>query len=145
MNKNREIVVVEDNPDDELMILDAFEENHVTNPIVVLRDGEEALDYFFARGRYSGRELHGSPLAILLDLNMPKVNGIEVLRELRAHERTKTFVVIILTTSTEQEDLVQSYELGANSFVRKPVDFDEFNKKIKSLGYYWELVNIAPD
>ena len=145
MPNSREIIVVEDNPDDELMILDAFEENHVHNPVVVLRDGEEALDYFFARGQYSGREVGRSPLAILLDLNMPKVNGIEVLRELRADPRTRNFVVIILTTSCEQEDIVQSYELGANSFVRKPVDFDEFNKKIKSLGYYWELVNITPD
>lgn len=138
------ILLVEDNPDDEALTLRALRKNNVSNPIAVVRDGEEALDYLYARNRHAGRSPHELPLFILLDLKLPKVDGLEVLRQIRAHEDTRHTPVIILTTSDEDYDLVQSYRLGANSFVRKPVDFSDFMESVKQISIYWLMVNEPP-
>ena len=143
MHKN--ILLVEDNPDDEVLTLHALKRNGIGNAVVVARDGAEALDYLFARGEHAGRDVNETPAVILLDLNMPKVGGLEVLRQLRADPRTRRTPVVILTTSREEQDLVNSYELGANSYVRKPVDFEQFSDAVRSLGMYWLLLNeLAP-
>lgn len=143
MHKN--ILLVEDNPDDEVLTLHALKMNGIGNAVVVARDGAEALDYLFARGEHAGRDVNETPAVILLDLNMPKVGGLEVLRQLRADPRTRRTPVVILTTSREEQDLVNSYELGANSYVRKPVDFEQFSDAVRSLGMYWLLLNeLAP-
>lgn len=143
MHKN--ILLVEDNPDDEVLTLHALKMNGIGNAVVVARDGAEALDYLFARGEHAGRDVNETPAVILLDLNMPKVGGLEVLRQLRADPRTRRTPVVILTTSREEQDLVNSYELGANSYVRKPVDFEQFTDAVRSLGMYWLLLNeLAP-
>ncbi len=139
------ILLVEDNPDDEVLTLHALKTNGIGNAVVVARDGAEALDYLFARGEHAGRDVNETPAVILLDLNMPKVGGLEVLRQLRADPRTRRTPVVILTTSREEQDLVNSYELGANSYVRKPVDFEQFSDAVRSLGMYWLLLNeLAP-
>ena len=139
------ILLVEDNPDDEVLTLHALKMNGIGNAVVVARDGAEALDYLFARGEHAGRDVNETPAVILLDLNMPKVGGLEVLRQLRADPRTRRTPVVILTTSREEQDLVNSYELGANSYVRKPVDFEQFSDAVRSLGMYWLLLNeLAP-
>jgi len=138
--KPRIILLVEDNPDDVLLIRRAFATHKVVNEMVVARDGVEALDYFFG----PGAEQRQLPQVILLDLKLPKVDGHEVLRRLRAEERTRLLPVVILTTSDEQSDMIRGYENGANSYVRKPVDFEEFLGAVKTLGIYWLMLNEPP-
>jgi two-component system response regulator len=135
------ILLVEDNPDDEELTLRALKKNNITNKVVVARDGVEALDYLFGAGAHAGRDLHMMPQVVLLDLKLPKVDGFEVLRRLRADERTKLLPVVILTTSNEEKDRLNGYGLGANSFVRKPVEFDQFIEAVRQLGMYWLLLN----
>lgn len=138
---NKPILLVEDNRDDETLTLRAFKKNNILNEVVVARDGQEALDYLFGTGRYAGRDTSVLPQIVLLDLNLPLVGGMEVLRRIRAHEQTKLLAVVVLTSSKEEEDIVRSYALGANSFVRKPVEFDEFTQAVKTLGLYWLLLH----
>lgn len=138
------ILLVEDNPDDEVLTLDALDMNKVGNRVVVARDGVEALDYVFGEGKYAGRNVEDLPTVVLLDLNLPKIDGLEVLRRIRADKRTNLLPVVILTTSNEDVDRVQGYALGANSYVRKPVDFDEFVRAAGYLGLYWLLLNETP-
>ena len=136
------ILLVEDNPMDEELTLRALARSHVLNPVVVVRDGVEALDYLFARGAHAEAAV---PHLVLLDLKLPKVDGLEVLRALRADERTRLVPVVVLTSSSEDRDLISSYSLGANSFVQKPVDFGEFVEAVRQLGLYWLILNrIAP-
>lgn len=136
------ILLVEDNPDDEALTLRAFRKNNIKNEIVVARDGVEALDYLFATGEHAGRE-EGAPQVILLDLKLPRIDGLEVLRRVRSDDRTKLIPVVILTSSKEEQDLVDGYSLGCNSYVRKPVNFDEFMEAARQLGMYWLLLNEA--
>jgi two-component system response regulator len=138
------ILLVEDNADDEVLTLRAFAKNNIKNQVVVARDGAEALDYLFAQGDYQGRDVATLPQLVLLDLKLPKVDGLEVLRRIRADERTELLPVVILTSSREEQDLVQGYRLGANSYVRKPVNFDDFLEAARQLGLYWLLLNEAP-
>ncbi len=135
------ILLVEDNPDDEALALRALKKNNIGNEIVVAHDGVEALDYLFGTGTYGGAENRVLPNLILLDLNLPRVDGLEVLRRMRADERTRLLNVVILTTSYEEIDRVSSYDLGANSYVRKPVDFEQFVEAVKQLGLYWLVLN----
>jgi two-component system response regulator len=135
------ILLVEDNPDDELLTLRAFKKTNIANEIVVARDGVEALDYLFGAGAHAGRDVNSQPQVVLLDLNLPRIGGLEVLRRIRADERTKLLSVVVLTSSKEDEDVVRSYSLGANGFVRKPVEFDEFSQAVRALGLYWLLLN----
>ena len=138
------ILLVEDNADDEALTMRALRKNNITNKIVVARDGVEALDYLFARGKYAGRDISAQPAVILLDLKLPKLDGFEVLRELRADFRTKLLPVVILTSSKEQQDIASGYNLGANSYVRKPVDFQQFVEAVRQLGLYWLVLNEEP-
>jgi CheY-like chemotaxis protein len=135
------ILLVEDNPDDALLTLRAFKKSNITNTIVVARDGAEALDYLFARGDYSDRDSEELPRVVLLDLKMPKVGGFEVLRQIRADQRTQLLPVVILTSSGENCDLDESYRLGANSYICKPVDFEQFLEAARQLGSYWLTLN----
>ncbi len=135
------ILLVEDNPDDEALTLRALKKNNIKNEVVVAKDGAEALDYLFGTGVYTGRDLNLMPQVILLDLKLPKVDGFEVLRRLRAADQTKFLPVVILTTSNEDQDRIKGYGLGANSFVRKPVEFDKFIEAIGQLGLYWLILN----
>jgi two-component system response regulator len=139
--KEKYLLLVEDNPDDEELTLVALKENHIGNPVVVVRDGAEALDYFFGSAQNSAPDVEELPVVVLLDLKLPKVNGLEVLRRLRENDRTKYLPVVILTSSKEEEDRLQSYALGANSYVRKPVDFGQFIEAVKQLGLYWLVWN----
>ena len=141
--KPARILLVEDNPDDVELTLRAFKKSNVTNEVVVARDGVEALDYLFVQGPHATAD-PGLPQVVLLDLNLPRIGGLEVLRRLRAHERTRLLPVVILTSSTEEQDLVHGYGLGANSYVRKPVDFAAFIEAARQLGLYWLLLNQAP-
>ncbi|MBC6905947.1 response regulator [Saccharophagus sp. K07] len=141
---SKTILLVEDNPDDELLTLDALKANHVGNAVIVARNGVEALDYMFGTGKFSGRDVTDQPAVVLLDLKLPKIDGLEVLHLIRADERTKFQPVVILTSSNEDEDRIRGYKLGANSYVRKPVDFDEFLKAAGQLGLYWLLLNQPP-
>jgi two-component system response regulator len=138
------VLLVEDNPDDEALTLRAFHKSNLTNEIVVARDGVEALDYLFGVGMYAGRDPSDVPQLILLDLKLPKVDGLEVLERIRASEKTKMLPVVILTSSKEQEDLMTSYSLGANSYIRKPVDFNQFIQAVQQLGLYWLVLNQYP-
>lgn len=138
------ILLVEDNADDEALTLRAFAKNNIKNQVVVARDGAEALDYLFAQGNHQGRDVASLPQLVLLDLKLPKVDGLEVLRRIRADARTELLPVVILTSSREEQDLVQGYRLGANSYVRKPVNFDDFLEAARQLGLYWLLLNEAP-
>src|ERR1700737_3520778 len=142
--EERVILLVEDNPDDEALTLRALKKNNITNKIVVARDGVEALDYLFGTGMYAGRDTGSQPELILLDLKLPKVDGFEVLTKLRANERTKLLPVVILTSSKEQNDVLNGYGLGANSYVRKPVDFQAFVDAVLQLGLYWLVLNERP-
>lgn len=144
MTRRNLILLVEDNQDDIDLTLRAFEKSNVANEVVVARDGEEALDYLFATGAYAGRDPEATPEVVLLDLKLPKVDGLEVLRRLRADERTRRLPVVMLTSSVEDRDLVDSYDLGANSFVRKPVDFARFLEAARHLGLYWLVLNEPP-
>ena len=138
------ILLVEDNPDDELLALRALRKNNVTNEVVVARDGVEALDYLFASGPHAGRDTSTMPQLILLDLKLPRVNGLEVLKRLRSDERTRLLPVVILTSSRERSDMLDGYGLGANSYVRKPVNFEQFVKAVEQLKLYWLGLNEAP-
>ncbi len=138
------ILLVEDNPDDVALTLRAFGKNNIANRIVVAADGVEALDYLFGTGRHAGRDMAEMPTMVLLDLKLPKIDGLEVLRRLRADERTKLLPVVVLTSSKEEQDLVNSYALGANSYVRKPVDFNQFMEAARHMGLYWLVLNEAP-
>lgn len=140
--KNKVILLVEDNPDDEALTLRAFKKNNITNEVLVARDGAEALDYLLGTGG-SGHNII-EPQVVLLDLKLPKVDGLEVLRRIRAEERTRLLPVVILTSSKEDRDVIESYRLGCNSYVRKPVSFDEFLEAARSLGLYWLLLNQSP-
>jgi two-component system response regulator len=143
MNR-RKILLVEDNPDDETLILMSLKKGSVANEVVVVRDGQEALDYLFAAGRHAGRDRDDLPTVVLLDLKLPKLDGLEVLRRVREDRRTKTLPVVILTSSDEQRDRLKSYDLGVNSYVCKPLDFNEFTDAVKALGLYWLLLNMPP-
>lgn len=135
------ILLVEDNPDDELLMLRALKKNRIENRVVIARDGVEALNYLFSTGEHERNNSAASLQLILLDLKLPKINGLEVLKRLRADQRTKYIPVVVLTSSTEERDMISSYDLGANSFVRKPVDFNEFVEAANQLGMYWLLIN----
>ncbi len=141
MSNERIILLVEDNPMDEELTLRALKRSNVLNPVVVARDGAQALDYLFARGSHAGRDPAAMPQVILLDLKLPKIDGLEVLKALRANEFTKLLPVVILTSSVEEQDLIRSYSLGANSYVRKPVDFAQFVEAVRQLGLYWLVMN----
>jgi len=141
MNK-KYILLVEDNPDDQTLTVRALKKANILNEIVVANNGEEALDYLFGTGAYAGRDLSIMPEVILLDLRMPKIDGLEVLKRVRANERTKFLPVVILTSSLEERDLVESYKLGANSYIQKPVDFVEFAESVRTLGVYWLALNV---
>ena len=138
------ILLVEDNPDDEALTLRAFRKNNVTNEVVVARDGVEALDYLFGTGAWATRDATVLPQIVILDLKLPKIDGLEVLRRLRAAPQTKLLPVVILTSSNEERDRLEGYGLGANSYVRKPVDFAEFVDAVRQLGLYWLLLNERP-
>jgi CheY-like chemotaxis protein len=138
-----EILLVEDDPEDLELTMRALSDEHVCNRIQVARDGEEALDFLFCRGAHSERDPNNHPKLILLDLKLPKVDGLEVLEQIKRDPRTRAVPVVILTSSRQEQDLVQGYQLGANSYIQKPVDFDQFQATIKQLGYYWLLVNQA--
>jgi CheY-like chemotaxis protein len=138
------ILLVEDNPDDEALTLRALKKNNIQNQVVVARDGAEALEYFFATGAYAGRDMSVMPTVTLLDLKLPKIDGLEVLRRLRADERTRNLPVVILTSSKEEQDLLNGYKLGANSYIRKPVDFIQFTESVRQLGLYWLVWNEPP-
>ena len=137
------ILLVEDNADDELLMLRALKKNHILNRIVVARDGVEALDYLFSTGEYAGKDAEPLPQLILLDLKLPKLNGFEVLKRVRADQRTKYIPVVVLTSSTEEQDIISSYDFGANGFVQKPMDFNKFVEVAHQLGVYWLGVNRA--
>ena len=138
------ILLVEDNARDEALTLRAIEKSHIANKVVVARDGVEALDYLFATGKYADRDATMLPQLVMLDLKLPKMDGMEVLRRLRSDERTKLLPIVVFTSSSEQEDMIKSYGLGANSYVRKPVDFERFMEATRQLGMYWLVLNEAP-
>lgn len=138
------ILLVEDNPDDEALTLRAIKKRSIANEVVVVRDGVEALEYLFAEGAYAGRHSSTDPAVVLLDLKLPKIDGIEVLRRLRKHDRTRLLPVVVLTSSSEEQDIFTSYSMGANSYIRKPVDFDKFVEAAGFLGMYWLLLNESP-
>ena len=141
---DKSILLVEDNPDDEALTLRALMKNNILNEVTVVRDGAEALDYLFCQGAYAGRDASRHPAVTLLDLKLPKVEGLEVLKRLRADERTRLLPVVILTSSKEEQDLVNGYRFGANSYIRKPVDFVKFMEAVRQLGLYWLVLNEPP-
>lgn len=138
------ILLVEDNPDDEALAIRALKRHHIGNEIVVAHDGVEALDYLFGTGIYCGRDTSNKPSVVLLDLKLPRIDGLEVLRRLREDARTRFLPVVVLTTSSEEGDVLDSYSLGCNSYIRKPVDFIQFSEAIRQLGMYWLLMNEPP-
>jgi two-component system response regulator len=144
MSVERTILLVEDNPDDEELTLRALRKNNMANPIIVARDGVEALDYLHGTGAHQGRDTSFQPQVVLLDLQLPRIDGLEVLRRIRAHEATRHLPTVILTSSKQDEDLMRSYSLGANAYVRKPVDFGEFLEAVKYLGLFWLVLNEPP-
>ena len=144
MTRERPILLVEDNPDDEEFTLRALQRAKVTNPVVVVRDGSEAVDFLFGLGAHAGRDAGEVPSVVLLDLKLPKMSGIDVLRRMRADARTRLVPVVVLTSSSQDEDILRSYESGANSYVRKPVEFAHFATAVAQLGVYWTLTNESP-
>ncbi|MCB1954383.1 MAG: response regulator [Rhodocyclaceae bacterium] len=144
MMNSQTILLVEDNPDDEVLTVEALTFGGITNDIVVVHDGIECLEYLFGEGEYAGRDTSELPAVVLLDLNMPRLGGLELLTRLRADPRTQRLPVVILTTSKDESDMVASYDRGANSFVRKPVDFEAFTEAARNLGMYWLLLNQRP-
>jgi two-component system response regulator len=142
--EERKILLVEDNADDEALTIRALKRNNIVNAIDVVRDGAEALDYMHCRGAWSDRDPQMVPQVVLLDLKLPKVSGLEVLEAIREDEKLRFLPVVILTSSTEEQDIVKSYGLGANSYIRKPVDFDQFSEAVRTLGLYWLVLNESP-
>ena len=142
--KHGTILLVEDNPDDQKLTLRALKKNNIANEVVIAEDGAEAIEYLFGTGRFAGRDVRARPALVLLDLKLPKVDGLSVLEQIRADERTRTAPVVVLTSSAEEQDLVKSYELGVNSYVRKPVDFGQFVEAARQLGLYWLILNEQP-
>ena len=142
--KNKTILLVEDNPDDEALTLRALRKNNILNDVAVTRDGQEALDYLFREGAFAARAPDDTPAVVLLDLKLPKIDGLEVLQRLRADERTHMQPVVILTSSKEEQDIVNGYRLGANSYIRKPVDFTQFMEAVRQVGLYWLMMNEPP-
>ena len=142
--RSKDILLVEDNPSDVKLTKRALEQNQITNELIVAEDGQEALDYLFATGRYAGREIRDLPAVVLLDLKLPKIEGLEVLQRIRANELTRLMPVVILTSSDQEQDMIASYKLGANSYIRKPVDFKQFTEAVRTLGMYWLLLNEPP-
>jgi two-component system, response regulator len=138
------ILLVEDNPDDVALTLRAFKKSNISNKVISAKDGVEALDYLRGTGLYAGRDVRDLPVVIMLDLNLPKIDGMEVLRRIRQDELTRLIPVVILTSSAEQEDVIEGYKLGANSYIRKPVDFEQFVEAVRLLGLYWTLWNETP-
>ena len=138
------ILLIEDNPDDEALTLRALKRNNILENVVVVRDGAEALDYLFASGRYAERDLAALPDVVLLDLKLPKVDGLEVLQRIRGDERTRRVPIVILTSSNEERDIINGYDSGANSYIRKPVDFNQFMEAVRQLGMYWLVMNVPP-
>lgn len=142
--KSKIILLVEDNPDDVKLTLRALKKSNIMNEVIVAGDGVEALDYLYGDGKFAGRDTEVMPQVILLDLKMPRMDGLELLHRIRADERTKLLPVVILTTSSEDRDRIESYKFGANSYIRKPVDFNQFVEAVQSLGLYWLVLNQAP-
>jgi len=138
------ILLVEDNLDDVDLTIRALERNKIKNEVIVAHDGVEALDYLFGTGKYAGRDVSNTPQVILLDLKLPRIDGLEVLKRIREDERTKLLPVVIMTSSNEEQDIVGGYSLGANSYIRKPVDFNSFTEAVRQLGLYWLLLNESP-
>lgn len=139
-----DILLVEDNPLDVELTLHAFKKNNITNALHVVRDGEEALDFLFCTGPYAARSIHRPPKVVLLDLKLPKIDGLEVLRTIKGDDRTRSVPVVVLTSSRQERDVVESYALGVNSYIVKPVDFAQFNDAVRQLGFYWLLLNQPP-
>jgi len=139
-----EILLVEDNPNDVELTMRAFKKNNLTNRVHVVRDGAEALEYVFCNGTYANRKVENAPKVILLDLKLPKVDGLEVLRRIKSDQHTRTIPVVVLTSSREERDIVESYRLGVNSYIVKPVDFEQFIESVRQLGLYWVLLNQPP-
>jgi two-component system response regulator len=144
MGTSAMILLVEDNPDDELLTLRALKKNSIANEVVVARDGEAAVDFLFATGAHVGRDTSEQPQIMLLDLNLPKMSGLDVLRQVRANVHTRHLPVVVLTSSKEDEDIINSYSLGANAYVRKPVDFVQFTEAVRTLGLFWLVLNERP-
>ena len=142
--RNKKILLVEDNPSDVKLTIRALEHNQITNELIVAEDGQEALDYLFATGQYAGRDVQNLPAVVLLDLKLPKREGLDVLKRIRANEITRLMPVVILTSSDQEADMISSYNLGANSYIRKPVDFKQFTEAVRTLGMYWLLLNEPP-
>lgn len=144
MSADRIILLVEDNPDDVTLTLKALDKNNVANRVEVVTDGAEALDYLFCAGKFADRDMGVMPAVVLLDLRLPKIDGLEVLKRLRADERTNILPIVILTSSKEEQDMITSYKLGANSYIQKPVDFNRFSEAVRQLGLYWLVLNEPP-
>lgn len=142
--ENIEILLVEDNPNDEELTLYALRKNNIFNQIQVVRDGAEALEYIFCTGAFADRQINDPPKVVLLDLKLPKVDGLEVLERIKADARTRIIPVVVLTSSQEERDIVESYQLGVNSYIVKPVDFEQFNEAVRHIGLYWMLLNKTP-
>jgi len=138
------ILLAEDNPDDEALTLRAFKKYNVSNQVIVVHDGQEALDYIFGGGAYAGRDVSIQPQVVLLDINLPKINGLDVLKRIRSDERTRMMPVVILTSSAEERDRISAYNNFVNSYILKPVDFDQFSEAVRELGLYWMLLNQPP-
>lgn len=139
-----EILLIEDDPNDVELVLHALEKNRIVNRIQVVRDGAEALDFLFGTGAFAGREIESPPKVVLLDLKLPKVNGLEVLRRMKGDPHTRTIPVVVMTSSREERDLVETYRLGVNSYIVKPLDFQQFNDAVRHIGLYWVLMNLTP-
>lgn len=144
MPNNHAILLVEDNPNDEELTLLAFNRQKIKNDVIVARDGEEALDYIFGTGKYEGRDINDHPSLIIMDLKLPKIDGLDVLRQIRNDERTQFFPVIVLTSSKEDRDVLDAYKLGTNAYVQKPIDFQQFAEAVKHLGLFWLVLNQCP-
>jgi len=144
MKNEFEIVIVEDNPNDGELMIRSLKKNRLANNIIILKDGEQALDFIFCRGKYTGRDISESPKVMFLDLKLPKVDGLEVLKQMKTNEKTRKIPVIIVTSSKEDPDIATAYDLGANSYVVKPINFDSFIEKMSQIGLYWLAVNEKP-
>lgn len=144
MSQQKVILLIEDNQQDELLTIRALRKNNIQNEVIVCRDGAEALEFFFGTGKYEGRDVRVQPQVVLLDLKLPKIDGLEVLRRVRQDPRTRRLPIVILTTSKEDQDVGSGYDLGANSYVRKPVDFNQFAEAVRNLGLYWLILNESP-